>query len=77
MLTHEKIVEAVIKAVNEFPLTRAEYFGSYADGYAQIHTLSTPTKPTNTSFWKHQTAKADTSTPYLPFYIAKSSHLRI
>ena len=34
MLTHEKIVEVVKKAVNEFPLTRAEHFGSYADGYA-------------------------------------------
>ena len=34
MLTHKKIVEAVKKAVNEFPLTRAKYFSSYADGYA-------------------------------------------
>ncbi|MCL2814323.1 MAG: nucleotidyltransferase domain-containing protein [Oscillospiraceae bacterium] len=34
MLTHEKIVAAVKKAANEFPLTKAEYFGSYADGRA-------------------------------------------
>ena len=34
MLTHERIVEAVKKAANEFPLTKAEYFGSYADGRA-------------------------------------------
>jgi len=34
MLTHEKIVEAVKKAAGEFPLTKAEYFGSYADGCA-------------------------------------------
>jgi len=34
MLTHEKIVDAVKKAANEFPLTRVEYFGSYADGHA-------------------------------------------
>ena len=34
MLTHVKIVEAVKKAVGKFPLTRAEYFGSYAEGCA-------------------------------------------
>jgi len=34
MLTHERIVEAVRKAASEFSLTRAEYFGSYADGLA-------------------------------------------
>ena len=34
MLTHERIVEAVKKAANEFPLTNAEYFGSYAEGCA-------------------------------------------
>jgi predicted nucleotidyltransferase len=34
MLTHEKIVDAVKKAAGEFPLTKAEYFGSYADGRA-------------------------------------------
>jgi predicted nucleotidyltransferase len=34
MLTHEKIVDAVKKAAIEFPLTKAEYFGSYADGQA-------------------------------------------
>ena len=34
MLTHEKIVEAVKKAANEFPISRAEYFGSNADGCA-------------------------------------------
>jgi len=34
MLTHEKIVGAVKKAANEFPLTKVEYFGSYADGLA-------------------------------------------
>jgi len=34
MLTHEKIVDAVKKAANEFPLTKVEYFGSYADGLA-------------------------------------------
>ena len=34
MLTHAKIVEAIKKAANEFPLTKAEYFGSYADGCA-------------------------------------------
>ncbi|MCL2664700.1 MAG: nucleotidyltransferase domain-containing protein [Defluviitaleaceae bacterium] len=34
MLTHEKIVEAVQKAAKEFPLVKAEYFGSYADGCA-------------------------------------------
>ena len=34
MLTHDKIVEAVKNAAREFLLTRAEYFGSYADGYA-------------------------------------------
>jgi predicted nucleotidyltransferase len=34
MLTHEKIVEAVKKAADEFPLTKVEYFGSYAEGQA-------------------------------------------
>ena len=34
MLTHEKIVEAVKKAVDEFSLSRVEYFGSYADDWA-------------------------------------------
>jgi predicted nucleotidyltransferase len=34
MLTHEMIVEAVRKAAKEFPLTKADYFGSYADGLA-------------------------------------------
>ena len=34
MLAHEKIVEAIRIAASEFPITRAEYFGSYADGYA-------------------------------------------
>ena len=34
MLTHEEIVNAIKKAANEFPLTKAEYFGSYADGLA-------------------------------------------
>ena len=34
MLTHENIASAVRKAAEEFPLTKAEYFGSYADGLA-------------------------------------------
>jgi len=34
MLTHEKIVEAINKAAREFPLTKASYFGSYAEGRA-------------------------------------------
>ena len=34
MLTHEKIVEAVKKAADEFPLTKVSYCGSYADGLA-------------------------------------------
>jgi predicted nucleotidyltransferase len=34
MLTHEMIVEAVKKAAEEFSLTKACYFGSYADGHA-------------------------------------------
>ena len=34
MLTHERIVEAVKKAATEYPLRKAEYFGSYADGCA-------------------------------------------
>jgi len=34
MLTHEKIVEVVRKAVNVFPLTKVSYFGSYAEGRA-------------------------------------------
>jgi len=34
MLTHEKIVHAVKKAANEFPILKVDYFGSYADGKA-------------------------------------------
>jgi len=34
MLTHEEIVNAIEKAAIEFPLTKASYFGSYADGRA-------------------------------------------
>ena len=34
MLTHEKIVNAVKKAATEFPLTKAAYFGSYAEKQA-------------------------------------------
>ena len=34
MLTHERIVHAVKKAANEFPLVKVDYFGSYADGKA-------------------------------------------
>jgi predicted nucleotidyltransferase len=34
VLTHEKIVEAIKKAAGEFPLKKAEYFGSYAEGQA-------------------------------------------
>jgi len=34
MLTHERIVHAVNKAANEFPLLKVDYFGSYADGKA-------------------------------------------
>ena len=34
MLTHEQIVDAVKKAACEFPLSKASYFGSYADGRA-------------------------------------------
>ena len=34
MLTHERIVQAVTKAAAEYPLKKAEYFGSYADGCA-------------------------------------------
>jgi len=34
MLTHEKISDAVIKAALTFPLVKAAYFGSYADGRA-------------------------------------------
>jgi predicted nucleotidyltransferase len=34
MLTHEKIVDAVEKAAQEFPLTKVAYFGSYAKGQA-------------------------------------------
>lgn len=34
MLTHEKIVDAVKKAASIFPLKKAEYFGSYANGVA-------------------------------------------
>jgi len=31
MLTHERIVDAVKKAADVFPLTKASYFGSYAE----------------------------------------------
>jgi predicted nucleotidyltransferase len=34
MLTHEKISEAVMKAAVQFSVTKAEYFGSYANGTA-------------------------------------------
>ena len=34
MLTHEKIVAAIEKAAKEFPLTKAAYFGSYAEKQA-------------------------------------------
>jgi predicted nucleotidyltransferase len=34
MLTHEMIVNAIEKAAREFPLRKAEYFGSYAEGEA-------------------------------------------
>jgi len=34
MLTHETIVNAIMKAALEFQLTKAEYFGSYAEGKA-------------------------------------------
>ncbi|MDR2735093.1 MAG: nucleotidyltransferase domain-containing protein [Spirochaetota bacterium] len=34
MLTHEKIAEAIEKAAREFPLTKADYFGSYANKQA-------------------------------------------
>jgi len=34
LLTHDMIVGAVIKATQEFPLKKVDYFGSYADGYA-------------------------------------------
>jgi len=34
MLTHEKIVNAVKKAATKFPLTKAAYFGSYAEKQA-------------------------------------------
>jgi len=34
MLTHEQIVQAVVKAATEIPLRRVLYFGSYADGKA-------------------------------------------
>jgi len=34
MLTHDKIVHAIEKAANEFPLKKASYFGSYAEGCA-------------------------------------------
>ena len=35
MLTHAEIVDAVKKASEQFPLTKAAYFGSYADGCAR------------------------------------------
>ena len=34
MLTHEKIVNVIKKAANEFSLIKVDYFGSYADGKA-------------------------------------------
>ncbi|MDR1559699.1 MAG: nucleotidyltransferase domain-containing protein [Clostridiales bacterium] len=34
MLTHNKIVNAVERAASEFSLTKASYFGSYAEGRA-------------------------------------------
>jgi len=34
MLTHEQIVDVVKKATGLFPLTKAAYFGSYAEGHA-------------------------------------------
>jgi predicted nucleotidyltransferase len=34
MLTHENIVDAVRKAALKFPLVKADYFGSYAEGCA-------------------------------------------
>lgn len=34
MLTHKNIVDAVKKAADEFRLTKAAYFGSYADNCA-------------------------------------------
>jgi predicted nucleotidyltransferase len=34
MLSHEEICNAVSKVANEFALTKASYFGSYAEGKA-------------------------------------------
>jgi predicted nucleotidyltransferase len=34
MLTHKMIADAIKKAANTFSLTKAEYFGSYAEGLA-------------------------------------------
>jgi predicted nucleotidyltransferase len=34
MLTHERIVDAILKATVEYPLTKVSYFGSYANGKA-------------------------------------------
>lgn len=34
ILTHERIADAVLKAARLFPLVKAEYFGSYAEGNA-------------------------------------------
>ena len=34
MLKHDQIVQAVSKAKKEYPITKAAYFGSYADGNA-------------------------------------------
>ena len=34
MLTHEKIADAVKRAAYEFPLTKVDYFGSYAEQQA-------------------------------------------
>ena len=34
MLNHDQIVQAIHKAVKEYPLTKAAYFGSYAEGRA-------------------------------------------
>ena len=34
MLTHEKICNAIASVADQYSLTRASYFGSYADGTA-------------------------------------------
>ena len=35
MITHEKIVEAINKVAPEYNITKASYFGSYAEGNAK------------------------------------------